>query len=1304
MELKSDIGAKSAWKGFSSQTLYIAYRLMILEDEMDMYPETVEDLMIKKNEKIKELIQIKNLSKKLSLSDLKPQEEDSFFKRVLKYKKENVIIKVVSFGDIGEEFQGVIKRNQKDIDNFKAKMLSYGYTLEDVDWILKNLSIEKENEKCLEKEIYSKLRENFKTSIESNIIFNNLINYISKLSRYTEMTNRKIWNIEVDRVINDIMSIKGMYNQYGRTIVNLREYKSQKKYEQLEKEYRMGIDARPDHIRNNLDIYRKKWMNKIKYAFKEKNVVIIRGASGQGKSTLAYRYLLDNYSEDFIFAVEHITDSKQAEDIVLALNGLFNSESGDTIIYIDVSPYDTNWKWILEQIDKRGINLKILITIREEDYRRTDFSYGGLKLQEIELKLEEDEAKEIYNLYEGSEKYLNFEDAWNSFRKEGPFMEFMYLLKEKQTLTERLNTQVDNIIEKENDSDEWLKFLLIVSYAGKENFRIDLKKISDVIKSKSMGKMLKNLEDEYLIRIKNNSNYIISTHAVRATILVNIIKTKLYYDENNLIIDVLKCTKDYCPILLIEYLYKNVEKSELLISTIKKEKDYDWSTYATIINSLLWLDTFVLYNKKSQDIELGNKYSNDNFIALFVQDCTGYLNVNRKEIFELYEKFNFEAVQSIKKEIKLEEFKIDYYYTDLFIKDIGDNIENKNVYREDDLSNVGYVLFWMANRNVFISNLKIIQLDYSKIDELLDFMVGLQLQDLEDEYNRILENIKKIIIKRYNIVWMENDQKEVSVKFINKLDDKHDSNFYDRTMDVVYCIRRLYFKKQMYNVKMIGTRIIDGLVIPDTNKTMQADKLIISWVTNINRQLLDLDEYKKRKDDWKAYKMAMNETNNLLLEFVKKYNTALDYFYRKTNISKLADEELNNLFRNILIKSKNMYKAPKCTVNKYGMSNELKSFSIREKNNENIYERNKEFYRKRETRIEKLFFDYISDFQNFFNQKNIVVISKIKKHKNENINLSTFNLNQLLKDFLKYNCEYKRMFEENNINEELYKELRTLALFWENFAKDEFRNNKSKLYEIKLLQKNKDEEFSSYISKNLNKNKIILNNKTYFAVDIFKIDQFLNNLYENYKKTFNDIANLYNNFLLEEYQSQKNGEINIIYMVDNKLTKIGSTIKLKSISYSKNIEDLIKLQKPENYYNLIIPEERFVNEDSFMYNAVINIGKIEGIKLIYNYIISVNEELTDSEGILDETYKNWCEETSRIFEEEINGIIKCCDITFRKINKNPDYIQFTDKYKECLVNYRTMSKEVVKQKDISNFLSVDDLKTQFIELLGTVEL
>ena len=52
MSLKSDIGARAAWKGFSSQTVYIAYRLMILEEKFDIYPESTEDLMIKEDNEI----------------------------------------------------------------------------------------------------------------------------------------------------------------------------------------------------------------------------------------------------------------------------------------------------------------------------------------------------------------------------------------------------------------------------------------------------------------------------------------------------------------------------------------------------------------------------------------------------------------------------------------------------------------------------------------------------------------------------------------------------------------------------------------------------------------------------------------------------------------------------------------------------------------------------------------------------------------------------------------------------------------------------------------------------------------------------------------------------------------------------------------------------------------------------------------------------------------------------------------------------------------------------------------------------
>ena len=55
--VKSEIGSEAAWRGFSTQTLYIARRLLTAEDDEQLYPEQVEDLMIIKNDKIIELVQ-----------------------------------------------------------------------------------------------------------------------------------------------------------------------------------------------------------------------------------------------------------------------------------------------------------------------------------------------------------------------------------------------------------------------------------------------------------------------------------------------------------------------------------------------------------------------------------------------------------------------------------------------------------------------------------------------------------------------------------------------------------------------------------------------------------------------------------------------------------------------------------------------------------------------------------------------------------------------------------------------------------------------------------------------------------------------------------------------------------------------------------------------------------------------------------------------------------------------------------------------------------------------------------------------
>ena len=68
--IKSDIGAQAAWKGFSSQTLYIAYRLVTDIQGYEYYPEDIEDLVVKYNGEVIEAVQIKNISAALTISHL----------------------------------------------------------------------------------------------------------------------------------------------------------------------------------------------------------------------------------------------------------------------------------------------------------------------------------------------------------------------------------------------------------------------------------------------------------------------------------------------------------------------------------------------------------------------------------------------------------------------------------------------------------------------------------------------------------------------------------------------------------------------------------------------------------------------------------------------------------------------------------------------------------------------------------------------------------------------------------------------------------------------------------------------------------------------------------------------------------------------------------------------------------------------------------------------------------------------------------------------------------------------------------
>lgn len=305
---KSDIGAQAAWKGFSSQTLYIAYRLLMDDNEYEYYPEDVEDLVVKKDGSVVEAVQVKNTSANLTLSSLASTKTsiggDGFFNRMCSlHAIDNSFsgIKIVYFGELGAELQEVANDN-KEIKKALANRLKEKHKLssEDAIWLIDSLKFEKVS--------LDELKTNLKKQISSYIPVmpaptlaqELLVQYISKLSNSKGYTTLAIWKDKIHEIGVSISAIDGFYKEYNKSLICLSELRLNISHEQLQNEFSQGVSAHPSHIRCGLDIKRDYWLKKIQFAVEKNGVVVIKGVSGQGKSALCYRYLLDTDADGHI--------------------------------------------------------------------------------------------------------------------------------------------------------------------------------------------------------------------------------------------------------------------------------------------------------------------------------------------------------------------------------------------------------------------------------------------------------------------------------------------------------------------------------------------------------------------------------------------------------------------------------------------------------------------------------------------------------------------------------------------------------------------------------------------------------------------------------------------------------------------------------------------------------------------------------------------------------------------------------------------------------------------------------------------
>ena len=1015
---KSDKGAQSAWKGFSSQTLYIASRIASDTENNDFYPEDIEDLVVKKDGIIIEAIQVKNISSDLTLSSLASTKSsisgEGFFKRVCSLHNTFPYlskIQIVYFNNLGEEIDGFLNGNESCRKSILRKLTdNHDIAVDCAEWLLSSLTFEKVSTEQLQNIIADQLKDCVPIMAAPDLAQSLLVQYISNLSRTKENTSLQKWQEQIYQIGTDIAAIDGYYKEYQKSLLRLCDLMINKSPEQLKYEFKQGVSAHPSHIRNNLDFCRIDWLNKIEKMIGKNKAVIVKGVSGQGKSALCLRYLFDHYPEQLVFCIRRIESSRQVENLATALIGIAK-HTNNMIIYIDVNPGEQQWILLIQELQVRGASIPVLVSIREEDFKMTKVDGSSVNYELIELYLSEEEGRSIYERYTNTmphPQFRSFEEAWSRFGTGGLLLEFVYLLTNSQTLIQRLQTQIDNLL-REGHPDSWFILLQLVCFAGKTGCPLIFDNVRKEVPYDNVFSALQRLSNEYLIRRSENGVYIDALHPLRAQIICKILLEKIGENSLKLILAALKCVEsNYSQLLLMEYFSKNPYSAEIIIKIAAVEQR-DWFFCANIIRTMLWLDMKRYVEKNQEVIDILVKKRGSSWFLFMPLDVSGLVHPDEFILESLSTSLQNVRQEDIKSEIEkikssLTSLKIDYEATDLLISKCTP--PSRIPANDNEWSLFGYSLFWLAKRS------RIINLPFT-IDQLSEMMLSGDIKSKADAIRGIFEQnyrefsdtaiaaLSTRMIKDYRIIHLSVTDLEVQCYCVPPVfdnektaNDPDNFNHYWK-MKVMDILNQMYSEKEYIEVVLTGVNLLQDLGIEaiDHKARIHKSNRPNIWITEINAWEKSRIDYYYRLDSWECYVNQIDEIRRCSSNLISDAISYFEFLYKKQYLDKERFNKLKadiNNMKQLLFNDKLL---PKAVVDPYCLFREdMQSPFFATVQNETI--------------VQSLLFNIYSEFRKFFgntywklelfcNQFADVLLARFRRQNLNDINNPRLSLNNL---------------------------------------------------------------------------------------------------------------------------------------------------------------------------------------------------------------------------------------------------------------------------------------------------------------------
>lgn len=986
------------------------------------------------------------------------------------------MINIASFGEIGVTLLKAAQENGKERQNVAKKLAEHGFLSEvAAQKLLDRLQIVPVVESELEVRIINILR-NLGTGIDPVPAFD-ILNFW--LYRCAE-DKRKITQRDLIQKINDvgkfIAECNAHHAEWFRSIVPIEnnEIDTQGR-EKLANEFYRGISARYDHILAGVDKPRTNKLNEISQKFKDKRVVIVHGASGQGKTTIAYRYLHDFFPDRWRYQIRLVENRQQAINIATALSGHAKAIGIPMAVYLDVSPNDLGWDELIKQLSSHQ-NIQILVTVREEDFRRASISSLETQFAEVELQFSRSEAAEIYQQLIETEipsQFLDFDDAWNRFGSKGQLMEFVYLVTQGDSIRERLRQQIGRLqdeVRAGRCSDVELKLLRLVSVASAFESRLKLKELVDFLQLPAPQRTLELLEEEYLLRTSEDGTLVNGLHPIRSTILTEILTDSTLYpwaDSASTCLPFI-FERDIGSFLLYAFSRHRLELNPLL-AALDTYQPKQWIAVAGIIRALIWLGMKEYIEANQSALENAFKFSNHawwvflNFDVHKVIGVTKVISDSREELVTTMMPFLSENQQSQIESI--ENCQTDRM--DVFIRVTRwlSLILHEPTPPQSELEWLGMaeVIFWVGLLQIplpILDWLEHIDLNLAietlPLETLADLALGLFYGN-ETVYRLWIDTNYATLIDRFRqetqTVGWEDDGENIRIHFIFDLFQSYASNAevqnnqkdnqknWDHlAVQRLELLKRFFPDREYYASQGYGHLVWDNAELPDeTVKNIPRSNLPLQWLTSINSIFITLGEQYLRPDTWEDYAQAVIELRQKQLQLLQQIYRRLEVYFRYKNpletFQIFGEHVSSDLYKYVQQLLECSPLLPHCAFDEWGFVGDR----IERKNNSNQIEKRQKqnLALEKYTAYTQSFGEYIRTSSNFLRQADYVLylhpslrngesdrVREVTRKNNIDLNhlarLSVLNLADGWKSLPNLQEEFRKLLSPFVCNQELH--------------------------------------------------------------------------------------------------------------------------------------------------------------------------------------------------------------------------------------------------------------------------------------------